>query len=44
MKEFCIEFRKLVATWFMNWAFQIMPDCDFKTKLARFIRDNIMDF
>lgn len=42
-KTFRTEFRKLIATILMNWAFQIMPTCDFKNKYADFMTKNIMD-
>jgi hypothetical protein len=44
MKEAFTEFKKLIVVLMLNWSFQIMPDGNFKTKYARFIKENLMDF
>jgi len=35
--------RTIIALKLLNWSFSIMPDCDFKIKLANFIKNNLSD-
>lgn len=35
------EIRKYIAEKLISWAFSIMPDYEFKTKLAKFINENL---
>ncbi len=44
MKEIKKEIQKLIATWLMNWAFSVMPDCSFKIKYADFMSKEIINF
>lgn len=37
------EIRKLIAVKLLDWSFSIMPDCRFKTELAKLMSDNLLD-
>ena len=37
------DIKKIIAVKLLSAAFSIMPDCEFKVKLAELFRDNLMD-
>lgn len=37
------ELRKWLATIFLNWAFSILPNGEFKTRFSVFLQRNIME-
>lgn len=38
------ELRKLISQILLCWSFDIMPDCEFKSKLAEFLSEELKDF
>lgn len=37
------EIRKLIAVKLLDWSFSIMPDCRFKTEMAKLMADKLLD-
>ena len=35
------EIKKLLAQWFLGFAFWVLPECEFKVEFSKFLIDNI---
>lgn len=42
MKQLKLEFKKWLVSLFIEWAFDLCPDNDFKLEFAKFIQKHIM--